>query len=71
MLLPKASSLLMFLDGTTKYCLKSTSDTNVHIPGITTHGLATTATINIAIVLNCNYTIHKNVQVITHSGILI
>lgn len=53
-MLPKASSLLILLDGTIKYCLKSTSDVIVNNPGITIHGLATIATINIANVLNCN-----------------
>jgi len=52
--LPKASSLLISLDDTTKYCLKNTSDTSVINPGITIHGLATIATINIAKVLNCS-----------------
>ena len=51
---PKASSLLIFLDGMIKYCLKKTSETNMNSPGITTHGLATIDTTNIANVLNCN-----------------
>jgi len=53
--IPNASSLLIFLEAAIKYCLNSTSDISVNIAGITTHGLAITATMNMETTLNCNY----------------